>query len=305
MVAQGPKRAFGLTCCTLTIVTGILIAMGFHRLEVNEVGIDYSANSLTLNTDLLYSNGLHFLGVGHSFIRFPRRQMELNMENRKAIRARTNDGLVVVLDTKILYSLDVKIDALASLYLMFKDDWSRPIENICRSVIRDVASEFTAYQFWAERSNVTFTMELKVQNRLDDIFVRLETFLLGGYTLPASFQSVIDVTEVQRQELNKVEYEMEQVDQSTQAIVLAANQQVLQIEVMGDATVREIDLFAEAEVFKINASVAQEVIGYLHMQKTLNMTNEELNTLVWLEKMNESPAAKIISVTTPTDMLLQ
>jgi hypothetical protein len=50
---------------------GILIGVSFSKLEPNEVGLDYSANSLTIDTGQLYQSGVTFLGVGHSFIKFP------------------------------------------------------------------------------------------------------------------------------------------------------------------------------------------------------------------------------------------
>lgn len=291
------------TCVILTVTTVILIILGFSKLQVNEVGIDYSSNSLTLNTKTLYTNGIVWLGIGHSFIKYPRNQLELNMEGGNSIVARTNDGLVVTLQTKILYKLEPDIDKLASLYLMFKEDFEIPIENICRSVIRDVASEFTAFQFWSERENITTAMQDSLTTRLDDIFVRVETFLLSAFILPKTFQDVIDKTEVQKQEMNKVVYELERVNQETQATILQAEEQVLQIETLANAAVAQIELEAESQIFKLNVSIAQEIKGYKNIKEALDLTTQELTTMIWLEKMSASRVPKTIMVKTPEDML--
>lgn len=297
---SGPAFAFGATCCTVTIVTIILVVLGFSKLEVNEVGIDYSANSLTLNTDKLYSNGIYFIGVGHSFIKFPKRQLELTLQGRKSIVARSNDGLVVSLNVKLLYSLQTDIDALASLYLMFGDDYQVPIENICRSVVRDVASGYTAFQFWTERSNITRQMDKDLRKQLDDIFVKLQTFLLSSYRLPASFQKVIDETEVQRQEIKKVNFELLTVIQQTQAAIKKADEKVRQIDAVTGSSVKKIQLETTAETYKLNVSIKKEIAGYKAIKNALNMSISELTTLIWLEKMGSSDVGKTIAVRTPS-----
>lgn len=48
-----------------------LFGVSFAKLDANEVGLDYSANSLTVDLTQLYSPGVQFLGLGHSFIKFP------------------------------------------------------------------------------------------------------------------------------------------------------------------------------------------------------------------------------------------
>jgi hypothetical protein len=52
-------------CCVLVIVSAFLIGYSFRRLEANEVGLNYSANSLTIDLTTTYLAGVHFLGVGH------------------------------------------------------------------------------------------------------------------------------------------------------------------------------------------------------------------------------------------------
>lgn len=233
-----------------------------------------------------------------------KKQLELNMDKYKSIRARTKDGLVVRLETKILYTLETNIDSLATLYLMFKEDYQVAIENICRSVIRDVTSDFTAYQFWSERSKITTTMENELANRLDDIFVQLKTFLLGNYELPRTFQTIIDTTEVQRQELNKVKYEFDRVAEETKGMKLKADEEVIQIRKKGNATIQQINLEAEADAFRILTSVTNEITGYKAIKQALQLTSQELAAFVWLERMRESNSSKTISVKTPSEMAL-
>jgi hypothetical protein len=48
----------------------VLIATSVHKLEAYEVGFDYNPNSISINEDMLYTEGTHFTGPGHYFITF-------------------------------------------------------------------------------------------------------------------------------------------------------------------------------------------------------------------------------------------
>jgi regulator of protease activity HflC (stomatin/prohibitin superfamily) len=65
----------GLTICLVSsgigiIALAILIVTSFSQLEVNEVGLDYSGITKTIDKNI-FTAGIHFLGVAHSFIKFP------------------------------------------------------------------------------------------------------------------------------------------------------------------------------------------------------------------------------------------
>ena len=86
----------------LIVVGGILIILGFSTLEATELGLDYS--SISKNVDRqIYQNGLHFLGIGHSFIRYPKMVQTIEFSRERgadlaSIQSRTSDGLEVVLE---------------------------------------------------------------------------------------------------------------------------------------------------------------------------------------------------------------
>jgi len=50
-----------------------------------------------------YTGGFHFLGVGHSFIKYPKTVLNLDYSNHEGadyppLKSRTNDGLEVILE---------------------------------------------------------------------------------------------------------------------------------------------------------------------------------------------------------------
>lgn len=91
----------------LIVGGGILIILGFSTLEATELGLDYS--SISKNVDRqIYENGLHFLGIGHSFIRYPKMVQTIEFSRERgadltSIQSRTKDGLEVVLEVSFQF----------------------------------------------------------------------------------------------------------------------------------------------------------------------------------------------------------
>jgi len=92
----------------LACITGVILAiLGFSSLEATEYGLDYSWISKTVNP-VVFSNGLYFLGIGHSFFRFPKNVQTVEFSHdrvasRSSIKSRTSDGLEVTLEISFQY----------------------------------------------------------------------------------------------------------------------------------------------------------------------------------------------------------
>jgi len=165
-------------CVVLCIVIASLVGSSFASLGANDVGLDYSHNSLTIDTSTLYQGGVQFIGVGHSFITFPKtlQTIELDDTNGQSITCRSSDGLNIVLDVKILYQLVITQDALASLYLAFPGGWQDPLSRLAQSVILDVCADFTAFEFWGSRQNITIAMGNSISAAFLDLHATVENF---------------------------------------------------------------------------------------------------------------------------------
>lgn len=95
-------------CGLFIIVGGIFLILGFSVLEATEIGLDYSWVSKNVDKRI-YDNGLYFLGIGHSFIRFPKmvQTIEFSKErsaNQGPLQSRTADGLEVVIEISFQYT---------------------------------------------------------------------------------------------------------------------------------------------------------------------------------------------------------
>lgn len=102
----------GLTICLVSLGIGvvaliILIITSFSQLEVNQVGLDYSGITKTIDKNI-YTAGIHFLGVAHSFIKFPSTIQtyefsKMPKADSNLIRSRTKNGLEVEIEVSFQY----------------------------------------------------------------------------------------------------------------------------------------------------------------------------------------------------------
>ena len=97
---EDPKQAV-CCCCSLTAIVaiGALVFFSYSTLDAQEYGLDYSGITKSIDSKF-YGSGYHFLGFGHSFLRYPStvQNMEFSREtnaDRPPIMSRTDDGLQI------------------------------------------------------------------------------------------------------------------------------------------------------------------------------------------------------------------
>lgn len=293
----------GGTCCVVVVVAIVLVAVGLHSLEANELGLDYSANSLTIDTSQLYENGLHFLGVGHSFIRYPKAVMEIDMrtEGNKII-GRTKDGLVIELKTRLLYRLIPTKERLASLYLMFKENYPDAYRAITRGTVRDVASSYTAFEFWQNRDNITQVMKSELELKLMGYHATVDSFLLSEFNLPEQFNEALTLTDVWQQQQSKVVFEMEAAQKDIESMLITSNQTVARIYLEASRIANTTLLEYQAKEQKISSAVAAELGAYSIMKSKLNLSQSELVNLVWLQALKAGTMKKTFHFSSPDSL---
>lgn len=302
------KVVIGITSLVVLIVVIVLVSISFSSLEPNEVGLDYSANSLTIssNNGELYTSGRTFLGVGHSFLKFPKAVLELDMRNpATAITARTLDGLKITLMARMFYRLTISANRLTALYLSLKEDYPIAFDSLARGTIRDVASNFTAFEFWAIRDSITTAMKLELTRRLADVSCEVGDFLLSDFVLPADFQTALTDTDVASQELQQVSYETQKITTEIATRQKAAEQQVLQINIEASRAAETLMLEYQAKADLLTEAVNAEYEAYKLLSDELQLNETELSDLVWVLALKKSPSiGKTLQVPVPPSLKL-
>lgn len=111
----------------------------------------------------MYQNGLHHIGFGHSFLKFPKtvQTIEFSKEknaNRGAIESRTLDGLEVSLEVSFQYLLQQ--DNLFKLYNLYGPLYPIVFQNVAIDVLTEEATKYTAYEFFWDRGRIKDDFQL-------------------------------------------------------------------------------------------------------------------------------------------------
>lgn len=188
----------------------ILILTSFRTLEVNEIGLDYSGITKTIDKQL-YTSGIHFLGVGHSFIKYPTTVQTFEFSKQKgsdsaSVRSRTKDGLEVELEISFQY-LFISTQ-LYNMYMKFADNYKTPCQKIAIDILTDVATMYIASQFFFDKEKISGFMQKELNSTFSEYcFATVDYFQLKSIDLPDDYERAIQETEVKRQDIHRAEAE--------------------------------------------------------------------------------------------------
>jgi regulator of protease activity HflC (stomatin/prohibitin superfamily) len=196
----------GIMCCVIVVAVAIMIGVSFSRLEDFEVGIEYNPNAVSINKDKLYERGTHFLGLGHSFIKFSKnlRTIQMGKQSGQKVKAditkgtltsRTKDALSVTLTCSFQYRVGNNKAGLIQLYENFGEDYESAFIRLARNILRDEMAKFDALKVFQERTQIELAMKKGLANSLVSWNAIVESFQLLDITLPSKFTRALTYTE--------------------------------------------------------------------------------------------------------------
>jgi regulator of protease activity HflC (stomatin/prohibitin superfamily) len=261
----------------------ILLLAGFSSLEATEFGLDYSWIFKQISPEIR-ENGIHFLGICHSFIRFPKtvQTIEFSHErnaNRGPILSRTSDGLEVRLEISFQYVLQP--ENVFKLYNKYGKDYLKIFQNMAIHLLTEEATKYTAYNFFMDRGKIKDDF----QYELDKIFQQLcysniQFLQLRSVDLPSLFEASIQESEVKKQDIQKAKAEQNK-------IMIEVDTQIKAAEYQKNVIINQAEGEAEA-IFKQNKADVESLmkmqetqIGvYKAFKDTLKLDNEKLLNLM-------------------------
>ena len=236
--------------CALLIAGAIMIGCSFGVLGPTDMGLDYDSINIRINEVDLFENGRYFIGLGHEFIIFPKRLKTIRMSDQASsgggegeegeervtsqLLARTMDGLPVTLDLSFQYRLMPSAESLVKLYKDFQTDYESAYIRIARNVLRDVAADYQAFNYFYNRSVISSAMRGSLDVALMQHSATVQSFQLLNILLPPRFSSAIEETEIARQEIENAGYQqavsiteantrVREAERQAKIILLAAN----------------------------------------------------------------------------------
>lgn len=274
----------GCFCCTVLITAVILIAISVATLEATEMGLDYSSVTKSINDQQLYSNGRYFLGVGHSFIMYPKDQQSISFPSEKygSLTARTMDGLSVDLEVSFQYRLRPNLADVVKLYFEWGKAYDQAYSMLARNVLRDVASRWTAYSFFYNRTDIQTDMQIELTNAIEEVYAVLELLQLLEIKLPKSFESALQETETIRQAIKRNQFDRQDAkvkgENRKKRVQEEARVITNQREAQGNVIMNE----KERQVQEFTAETTAEITSFLALKETVGLTSSEMVDYMWL-----------------------
>jgi len=187
-------------------VFGVLLSFMISSLDYNEVGLNYSGifSSVEKKT---FTSGIHLLGIGHYFLKFPTTVQSLEFSNNRGadlptINCRTQDGLTLSLE--VSYQFRIQQENLYSIYMRFGTDYKTYLLRETIDAISDVATRYPSVQFFTDRFPISQAMQVELAAALKTkAFMDVVFFQLRSVDLPDRYEDAIRKTEVTKQDIFK------------------------------------------------------------------------------------------------------
>lgn len=278
--------------CCLSILPVVAIATAFGSLEINQLGLNYSLISNTVEPRG-YVAGLYMLGPFHSFMKYPSTVQTIQFSNDHdsagpPLRTRTSDGLEVTLEISFQYQLNVSI--LSDLYHKFGSEYEKIYVNMAMDLITMMATRYTATSFFSDRPTIARQMEDALKNHFGTAaFAEVPFFQLRAVSLPQKFEDAIQITEVQKQDIETAHREQKNVNVTMQTKVLQAEQHAQAIALAANASAQGIILHAEAYVAQFGISQRLQAESFKSLYDKLGNNESRLLEYMRVRAMRDHP----------------
>lgn len=235
--------AFGL----LLFISIFLFAFSFSTFASEELAILYDANLLHIDASQIYVHGgRYFTGLGTHFITFNSLYRRVHIDNE---RVRASDGLPFDLSYSYTYQINDNIDDLYRFYLDFGEDGeeSTIFQSFAASAVHDVASRYTAFEYFEKRELINEAMKEKVNTRLHRVYAKITTFQITNMEVASQFADVIEETQVAIQEVDVQTQEKAKVVVKAAALLAVAEEKSKITVALSAATAGALNVAVQAE----------------------------------------------------------
>jgi regulator of protease activity HflC (stomatin/prohibitin superfamily) len=255
----------------VALVAIILFGVSWASLEYTEYGLDY--NGITKYIDPVPKGaGRYFLGLGHSFIKFPKTVQTIEFSTKSPngpLKSRTSDGLEVTLAISFQYRL--MPDKLFQLYKNYTQAYESTYIKIAKDCLTDQSTNFTAFDFFASRASIGSQMEQVLMEAMKPVFSTVEFFQLRDVDLPNQFEDAIQQAEIARQSIQKAHFQQQNAMVQASKIKMMAVYNATNVRTQAEADAQSILVKNQAEAKSFQLIQETLAKAYETLMKDLNL----------------------------------
>lgn len=271
----------------LAVILGAVF--GIANVEITEYGLNYSL--LTRKVEpRTYTSGRYWIGPANYFVKFPstvrtiqfsdsKMQSDLAVSERNdaLLRSRTSDGLDVSIELSFQYQ--IQAEKVFDLYLSLgpMPYFHNTYVRIAIDRLTEVATTFTATQFFTDRTQIGKDMEAQLKADFEErLFATIFSFQLRAVGLPQEFETAIQQTEVKKQDVKLASNEMNATRVSLETELMLAKRRVKVLANKADGQAKSVMLANVADIAQYLATQEKSADSYIGIKKELDDKEDDL-----------------------------
>jgi len=299
--------AVGAGCCGFL---ALMVLFSFASLSPTDMALKYNYVLKTVDPQVLTGAGLMFIGPMNTLIKYPKtiQTMEYNQMHMDILDGRTFDGLPLILGLSFQYRLLQDPKSLYSLYTEFEaepGDYIKLFELVGMHMITEMATNFTAYQFFNEKQTIAMFMRERLDKYFQaNLYATVDSLQINEDDLPTAFTDSVlqaanskqNITRMMKmQDAKAVEFQTARQVAHAQAKVTVAKAQGERHKILQNG---------RADAAIIEAYVQAEKQAYKAIQKTMNLTGDDLIKYIWYDTLGGGSVAASSSESRDIQMMV-
>jgi len=295
-----------LGCCGLCVV--LVLVCSFGSLGPTELGLRYNFVMQTVSPEVEVQAGVKFLGPTTRLLIYPKtiQTITYDRDSNNLLAGRTKDGLPLTLGITFQYRL--MPDGVYSLYHTFEQeagDYETVYKLMATHLITEMATNFTAYQFFNEKQRIAEVMRKEVDAYFQaNFWSTVESLQINEDDLPDDFTQMILTAATNKQKIAKMEKTRDAQRVKFQTAIIVAEAQANMTLQRANGTRSQILNNANADAAIIDSYVEAELQAYTKVKDQLDLKSAALVDYIWYDTLSGGGVSANTSASTEVQMLV-
>lgn len=280
------------------LAAAIILLTGIRKIDTNHVAIVYNKLTQHIDTSQIYKEGTKYLGPFRSVIQYPTTYSTMSLSGNNAVECRTADGLKITIEVSFQYRLNSTFDNIYYIYTTLGDDYSLTYLYLAQELIREVASNYTSFEYYNMSNIITENMKNSLNLRFLNYGADVNSFQLASFSVPQAFHDEYERTQSTIQQAETIIKARENAIIQAESDVRKSEEDAKIIIVNGNATSIQITTEGNTQSNSIVSEVNSEIQSYSGLIKELNLVynntvgSDEIIAYSWIENMRKRNSTK-------------
>jgi len=286
----------------------LVLVCSFGSLGPTELGLRYNFVFQHVAPEVEVQAGLMFLGPCTRLLKYPKtiQTITFDADVGNLLAGRTKDGLPLTLGISFQYRL--MPDGVYHLYHNFEQeagDYELVYKLVATHLITEMATNFTAYQFFNEKQRIAEVMREELNRYfLANFWSTVESLQINEDDLPNEFTEMILTAATNKQKIAKMDKTRSAMKVNFETAIIVAEAQANMTLQRANGTRSQILNNAQADAAIIDSYVEAELQAYTKIKEGLDLKSAALVDYIWYDTLGGGGVSANSSASTAVQMLV-